>query len=98
MRRKKKGPLPAAQACGPTETWLAEGEDRAGWSKPSAPGTTALNLAWGCEAYRSQTGTGEHTDERQRGRTGERVEERRERKKRRRQEEIRKHSKTIGNG
>lgn len=67
MRRKKKGPLPAAQACGLTETWLAEGEDRAGWSQPSAPGTTALNLAWGGEAYCPQTGgTAEPTDERQR--------------------------------
>ncbi len=66
MRRKKKGPLPAAQACGLTVTWLAEGEDRAGWSQPSAPGTSALNLAWGGEAYCPQTGTAEHTDERQR--------------------------------
>lgn len=66
MRRKKKGPLPAAPACGLTVTWLAEGEDRAGWSQPSAPGTTALNLAWRGEAYCPQTGTGEHTEEQQR--------------------------------
>lgn len=63
--RKKKGPLPAARACGLTVTWLAEGEDRAE-SQPSAPGTTALNLAWGGEAYCPQTGTGGHTEEQQR--------------------------------
>lgn len=77
MRRKKKGPVPAAQACGLTHTWLAA-EDTAGWSQPSAPGTTALNLAWTGEAYCPQTGTGEQKEEHQRRgeeRTGEREEE-----------------------
>lgn len=67
MRRKKKGgPLPAAQACSLRETWLAEEEDIAGWSQPSAPGTTALNVAWADEAYWPQTGTGKHTGQQQR--------------------------------
>lgn len=92
-RKKKKGPLPAAQACGLTVTWLAE-KDRAGWSQSSAPGTTALNLAWGGEAYYPQTGTEEHTEKRQR----ETEEERGERKQRREEKkiEIRKHS--VGRG
>lgn len=94
MRRKKKSPLPAAQACGLTVTWLAEGEDRAGWSQTSAPGTTALNLACSGEAYCPQTGTGGHTEEQQR----EAGQERGWRRKERRQEEIRKHSKTVGGG
>lgn len=62
-RKKKEGPLPAAQACGLRDTLLAEEEDSAGWSRPSAPGTTALNQAWGGEAGYSQTGTGEHVEE-----------------------------------
>lgn len=50
-------------------TWPAEGEDRAGRSQTSAPGTTALNLAWEGEAYRHHTGTGgKHTEQRQRER------------------------------
>lgn len=99
MRRKKKGPLPAAPACGLTVTWLAEGEDRAGWSQPSAPGTTALNLAWRGEAYCPQTGTGEHTQRSSRERQ-DRVEERRGRQEedKKRQEEIRKHSQTARRG
>lgn len=58
-RRKKSGPVPAAQACVPTETWLAEGGGRAEGSLTSAPGTTALNLAWAGEACCSQSGTAE---------------------------------------
>lgn len=67
----RTGPLPAALACGLSVTWLAEGKDRAGWSQPSAPGTTAPSLAWRGEACYSQTGTGEPADERKKkGRTG----------------------------
>lgn len=63
---RRKAPLPAAPACGPTGTGPAEGEDRDAWSRPSAPGTTALNLAWRGEAYCPQPGTGERREERRR--------------------------------
>lgn len=65
-KEEKEGPLPAAPACGLTAPWLVEGEDRAGWSQTSAPGTTALNLAWGGEACCPQAGTGDHTKQQQR--------------------------------
>lgn len=85
MRRKKKksGPIPAAPAGGPTGTWPAEGGGRAE-SRPSAPGTTALSLAWGGEAYCRQTGTGEHAEEERR-----REVENRKGNKERRQEKTR---------
>lgn len=60
-------------------------EDRAGWSQPLAPDTTALNQTCGGEAYCSQTGTGERV---------ERAEQDRSRGKDTRN--IRKHSKTAG--
>ena len=67
MRRneeKKKGPVPAAQVCGwLTATWPAEEEDRAERSHTSAPGTTALNLAWAGEACCPHTGTAEQEEE-----------------------------------
>lgn len=83
--------VPAAQAGGPTETWQEEEEDRAGWSQPSAPGTTALNLPWTGETC--QTETGEDTEEQQ-GET-ERAGEERQREE---TGEVRKHSKTAGRG
>lgn len=73
--RGRTGPLPAAPACGLAVTWLAEGEDRAGWSQPSAPGTTAPSLAWRGEACRSQTGTGEHAEERKKERRNRKIQE-----------------------
>lgn len=84
---RRKAPLPAAPACGLTVTWPAEGEDRAAWSRPSAPGTTALNLAWRGEAYCPQPGTGERTEEQQGEAEGEK-----------RRQEIRKHSHTARRG
>lgn len=56
-RMKKVGRLPAAQACGLTETWPAEEEEHnwADWTQPSAPDTTVLNLTWIAEACCLQT-------------------------------------------
>lgn len=56
-RMKKVGRLPAAQACGLTETWPVEEEEHnwADWTQPSAPDTTVLNLTWIAEACCLQT-------------------------------------------
>lgn len=68
---EKEEPLPAAQACGLTATWLAEEGTRAGWSPPSAPGTNVLNLALGSETCWPLTGSAEPIEEQQRDREGE---------------------------
>lgn len=63
VRGGRKKLVPAAQACGPTNIWLAKREGRGGWSQPSAPGTTALSLAWTGEACSLQTEAAEREQE-----------------------------------
>lgn len=66
-RGGRKKLVPAAQACGPTNIWLAKREGRGGWSQPSAPGTTALRLAWTGEACSLQTEAAERENRRDEG-------------------------------